>query len=165
MFVLKVSIYLNSPPQHSVALLYSIDFGQLGATKRNNAWMKKGNLHRDNLCLQWTANLCASSEVLCIYCLNHFGLLICPSPPPVFSLFLLPQTWFSARMRWMWTSLSWLTHCLRGPLTPAGLLSSSPSPLHTNWWSTAMRSVRRLFLLNVKLNMQYVIFGYSITSI
>ena len=59
--------------------------------------------------------------------------------PPLFSL-SLPQTWFSAQMRWMWTSLSWLTHCLRGPRTPAGWLSSSPSQPHTIWWSMAMRS-------------------------
>lgn len=54
--------------------------------------------------------------------------------------FSLLQTWFSAPTRWMWTSLSWLIPCLSGLPAPAGWLSSSLSPLHTIWWSMAMRS-------------------------
>lgn len=54
--------------------------------------------------------------------------------------FLFLQIWSSAPMRWMWTSLSWQTHCLKEQPTPAGSWYSNPSSPHNTWWSTATRS-------------------------
>lgn len=49
------------------------------------------------------------------------------------------QIWSTAPTRWTWTFPNWLTHCLRGPPTPAGWLCLSHSSPHTTSWSTATR--------------------------
>lgn len=86
---------------------------------------------------QWKSLLCCS--------------LIAPLPSFLFSL-SPPQTWFSAQMRWMWTSLSWLTHCLRGPPTPAGWSCLSHSSPHTTSWSTAMRwDAKKRFITSLQI--------------
>lgn len=139
LFVLKVTVYLNSDtsafpcPAIFYWFLVSLVLWKWTERKWERYVVKISAFTEQQTCV-FPLRCCAL-----IASIPH--LLIDPlPPPPSLSFFLLPQTWFSAQMRWMWTSLSWLTHCLRGPLTPAGWLSSSPSPPHTIWWSMAMRS-------------------------
>lgn len=134
---------------------YPTDFSLRVTCHHGKEWIREKESCTDKLTCASTEQqisllplwLCALLCFTCDLCLPHW--LIDPTSS---SFFLsLPQIWFSAQMRWMWTSLSWPTHCLRGPPTPAGWLCSSPSPQRTIWWSMAMRSELQcqLFLIFV----------------